>query len=181
MPSQKIRTQKFTSGFDPAPVHHHTVDWGHPVSGGRSDPPKSTIRHLKPPLLVATEPKPGQSSKRITSYQPVSRDEPSDKPLLRKVPPPPPLLVPNKTPVPLKTLAPPVLQVHTPKREMKTISTTRVARATDPMTDSGHAELLSIFLRDQHHLVSSYDRELNRGIFSSPEKGVKGKGPRFLR
>ena len=81
----------------------------------------------------------------------------------------------------MKTLAPPVLQVHTPKREMKTISTTRVARATDPMTDSGHAELLSIFLRDQHHLVSSYDRELNRGIFSSPEKGVKGKGPRFLR
>jgi hypothetical protein len=71
---------------------------------------------------------------------------------------------------------------------MRTISTTRVARATDLRTDSGNAELASIFLHDQHPNIinltngdASTNIDEHRGILVSPEKDMKGKGPKFVR
>jgi hypothetical protein len=59
--------------------------------------------------------------------------------------------------------------------KLKTISTTRVAIATDPRTENGSAELFSMFLQ---HIkpthVDSLDKELGRGLEQSPEKNKGG-------
>lgn len=93
---------------------------------------------------------------------------------LKPVPIPPPLPLPAPLPTPSK---------------MKTISTTRVALATDPRTESGSSELFSLFLRHQNQNLGgkvygdSVERELGRGLEVSPEKakaGREGRG-RFVR
>ncbi|KAI0341262.1 hypothetical protein BDW22DRAFT_343009 [Trametopsis cervina] len=61
--------------------------------------------------------------------------------------------------------------------KLKTLSTTRVAIATDPSSDRGHVELLSIFLQQYGaSYVDSVDKELCRGLDQSPEKNKGGKG-----
>lgn len=97
---------------------------------------------------------------------------------------PPPLesIIPPR-PTNLKPLPPPPPPVDRKRAldtsKFKTISTTRVARATDLNTESGSVELLSLFL-GQHGtgFVDPVDRELKRGLEQSPEKqkGGKGKG-----
>ena len=65
---------------------------------------------------------------------------------------------------------------------MKTISTTRFARATDPFSNSGAIGLLSIFTkfeRGDKEEGGMVERELKRGLGQSPKKGKKGK--KFLR
>ena len=66
--------------------------------------------------------------------------------------------------------------------KLKTISTTRVALATDPRTESGTSEILALQLGQA---VSSYvppaQRELNRGLGQSPEKASKAKSAKYIR
>jgi hypothetical protein len=183
---KKIPAPKFTSAFDPSSSKSDQTARA-PETSARSS---RSLHRLKPPKLAKQRDgaHANQGATPMTSYRLVadaSTDSVPEKsaPLQRKLPPPPPLPAPPaKATVTLKQLPVPVIQAHTPPRkEMKTISTTRVARATDPMTESGHAELFSLFLQDQHHLISSPCRELSRGVHSSPEKGTRGKGPKFLR
>jgi len=161
-------------------------------SGQRAVPIASPVKHhvLVPPVLVQpvqAKSNIGQHAKRttaITSFQPViqshQEDAPKVLPLLQRAPPPVPHS--NRPTTPLKPISCPVLPIPTsPKKDLKSIFTTRVARATDPMTDSGHAELLSIFLQDQQTLESASDLELTRGVHASPEKGSRGKGSKYLR
>jgi hypothetical protein len=151
---------------------------------GKEDDPGSSSRHmrrLKPPIILAS---PQPKLNHITSHQlafNITRENTPNAsvPLSRMSPP---NLAPKKSPVPLKPLPPLIFPAPpSPKREMKSIFTTRVARATDSMAEGGNAELFSIFLQDPDPLVSPSDRELQRGVLSSPRKGDKGKGPRFIR
>ncbi|PIL25913.1 hypothetical protein GSI_11666 [Ganoderma sinense ZZ0214-1] len=103
-------------------------------------------------------------------------------------PPPPPPAVPPKTgrsisaiqplPPPLPRKGPPLPDAS----KLKTISTTRVALATDPRTESGTSEILALQLGQA---VSSYippaQRELNRGLGQSPEKASKAKSAKYIR
>ncbi|KAI0799846.1 hypothetical protein BC629DRAFT_202171 [Irpex lacteus] len=102
--------------------------------------------------------------------------KPSNVPL-KPVPIPPPLPLPRP---------------HTSSQsKMKTISTTRVALATDPRTESGSSELFSLFLRHQGGggggkggvgvYGDAVDRELGRGLEVSPEKGRREGRGRFVR
>ena len=151
---------------------------------GKEDDPGSSSRHmrrLKPPIMLAS---PQPKLNHLTSHQlafNITRENiPSASVPLSRMPPP--NLVPRKSPVPLKHLPPLTFPAPpSPKREMKSIFTTRVARATDPMAEGGNAELFSMFLQGSDPLVSPSDRELQRGVLSSPQKGDKGKGPRFIR
>jgi hypothetical protein len=133
--------------------------------------PKSNNRHSKRTITVPPFQLPTHSRRKDILEKAT--------PLLQHEPPPAPL--PSKTTVPLKPIPHPALPVSSPKKDLKSILTTRVARATDPMTDSGHAELLSIFLQDQHHLTSPSNNELTRGVLASPEKGTRSRGSKFLR
>ncbi|KAI0744715.1 hypothetical protein C8Q76DRAFT_789207 [Earliella scabrosa] len=83
-------------------------------------------------------------------------------------PPPPPL--PRK--------GPPQLDAD----KLKTISTTRVAVAMDPRTESGTDELLALHIeQNASTYVPPLERELNRGLGQSPEKASKKKGGKFVR
>ncbi|KAJ3486247.1 hypothetical protein NLI96_g4371 [Meripilus lineatus] len=65
---------------------------------------------------------------------------------------------------------------------MKTISTTRLAQATDPFSDKGALGLLSIFTKAKKtERMDPMERELKRGLFQSPEKTLKTKGKAFIR
>ncbi len=63
---------------------------------------------------------------------------------------------------------------------MKTILTTHVAQATDPRTENGVIQLMSIFL-PQNGYMSPMEREMRRGLEQSPEKNGKGKVAKYLR
>jgi hypothetical protein len=126
---------------------------------------------------------------------PISLDEwegsTSAEPSLHRLPPPP--IPPPETPSkPLKSLGPPPVPFKpfaTPDKSMRTISTTHIALMNDLSTESGKAELASIFLHDQHpdilaHAEDSEDGNLNLGV--SPQKmgrtsKGKGKEPKFVR
>ena len=65
---------------------------------------------------------------------------------------------------------------------MKTISTTRLAQATDPFSDKGALGLLSIFTKAENkERMDPVEKELKRGLFQSPEKTAKTKGKAFIR
>ena len=82
--------------------------------------------------------------------------------------------VPGPPPLPRLDKANPMLAGPS---KLKTISTTRVAIATDPSTESGSFEIFSLFLQQQiPGCVDSVDRELRRGLIQSPEKGSSGTG-----
>lgn len=140
----------------------------------------SDFRPLKPPIFIV-------ESQSNTSTTPS---------LQRLPPPPPPPLQPPETPWKphqnLTSHGPPPLPskpVATPTKSMRTISTTHIARTNDLSTESGKAELASIFLHDQHpeildHAEDNEDGNLNLGF--SPQKmgrSSKGKGkePKLVR
>ena len=109
--------------------------------------------------------------------------------LLKPAVPPPPLLANKPFFKDLKSLQPPVVPPPSNPaidgKSFRTISKTRVALATDLSTDSGVAELASIFLHDQHldiTLPSPHpDDHVGRGLGLSPEKKSKGKGSKLIR
>ena len=99
--------------------------------------------------------------------------------LLKPAVPPPPLLSNKQHPKDLRSLQPPIVPPNPAinVKSLHTISNTRVALATDLSTDSGVAELASIFLHYQHSDISllnpdDYD---GRSLGLSPEKKRKGK------
>ena len=108
---------------------------------------------------------------------------------LKPAVPPPPLLAIKHFPKDLKSLQPPVVpppsNAAIDGKSLRTISNTRVALATDLSTDSGVAELASIFLHDQHPDItlpnSHPDDHDGRGLGLSPEKKSKGKGSKLFR
>lgn len=88
--------------------------------------------------------------------------------MLKPLPPPPALAKPSTGLV--------------SKRPVKSITQTRIARATDIMTEQGTAEIMAIFLQ-QHGtgFVDPTEREMKRGLEQSPEKRNKKKQARYLR
>ena len=109
--------------------------------------------------------------------------------LFKPAVPPPPLLANKQFSKELKSLQPLViLPPSNPAidgKSLRTISNTRVALATDLSTDSGVAELASIFLHDQHPDItlpnSHPDNHDGRGLRLSPEKKSKGKSSKLIR
>jgi hypothetical protein len=114
--------------------------------------------------------------------------------LLRLQPPLPmrPPETPSKPHHTLKSLGLPPLPSKlstTSVKSMRTISTTHIARRNDLSTDSGKAELASIFLHDQHPEILTRAEDDEDGNFSlgvSPQKmgrtsKGKGKEPKFVR
>ena len=136
--------------------------------------------------------RPGEPPQRkkvaITSFQPTVPSHQDDSPakvfpILQRAPVP--ASISNKSnAAALKPIPPPIpLSTNndndSPKKDMKSIFSTRVALATDPMTDGGHSELLSISLQDQYSSPS--DAELVRGVLSSPEKGLRSRNAKYMR
>ncbi|KAF9070882.1 hypothetical protein BDP27DRAFT_572570 [Rhodocollybia butyracea] len=68
-----------------------------------------------------------------------------------------------------------------PSKPLRTIATTRVARATDISTENGTAELASIFLQDPADSETADITEIKSGLDVSPQKGNSGRGLKFLR
>ncbi|KIJ18198.1 hypothetical protein PAXINDRAFT_71508 [Paxillus involutus ATCC 200175] len=130
---------------------------------------------------------PHQTTTSITTLQPALKPPyiASEKPMSILKPPPMPIASSSRHTGPLKPLAPPPLPVlgHvSPQKNMKTILTTNIARATDPTKEGAGAELLSLFLQQHgHNFTSSIDRELQRGVMVSPDKRSRGKDPKFVR
>jgi hypothetical protein len=109
--------------------------------------------------------------------------------LLKPAVPPPPLLANKQFSKNLKTLQPPVVPPSSNSaidgKSLRSISNTRVALATDLSTDSGVAELASIFLHDQHPDItlpnSHPDDHDGRGLGLSPEKKSKRRSVKLVR
>ena len=109
--------------------------------------------------------------------------------LLKPAVPPLPLLANKHSSKDLKSLQPPPVPLPsnpvTEGKNFRTISKTRVALATDLSTDTGVAELASIFLHDQHPDItlpnSHPDKHDGRGLGLSPERKGKGKSSKFVR
>lgn len=100
---------------------------------------------------------------------PAPRREP-EKPLrsITSIPPPP---IPQHLMGPLAGM-----------KDLKTLSTTRVAIMLDPRTESGSEELAALqFDQNLSKYVPPAQRELYRGLGQSPEKASKAKGSKFLR
>ncbi len=151
--------------------------------------------HLKPPAFAS--PSTGSPGTKFTLKDTLATScrarSPSKKPVSKVklkpvLPPIPPVSDPVKPVRSLNAMLPPPPPL--PKKgpaqpdtsKLKTISTTRVAVALDPLTESGADELLALHLEQN---VSTYvtplERELNRGLFQSPEKASKSKSTKFIR
>ncbi|KAI0742743.1 hypothetical protein C8Q80DRAFT_1273358 [Daedaleopsis nitida] len=101
-------------------------------------------------------------------------------------PPLPPIPEPAKAARSINALQPllPLRNGHLPSdaNKLKTISTTRLAVAMDPRTENGTDELLALHLeQNAPTYVPPVERELNRGLFQSPEKASKAKSTKFIR
>ncbi|KAJ4468337.1 hypothetical protein J3R30DRAFT_1704696 [Lentinula aciculospora] len=107
----------------------------------------------------------------------------STKPLLKSLVTP--RLTTPKSAIGQKVLPLPLpliqLPTHTtPNKPLRTIATTRMARATDLSTESGAAELASIVLQNLSETLDT--TELKSGLDLSPKKNHPfGRGPRFVR
>lgn len=144
--------------------HLHEVDLSPMKTGARREKPPSAFRsHI------------------------VDKAGPSTKPLLPPALPAAPIASASRKPNSVRSIATPLqIAPTTPnklgEREMKTISTTAVALATDVHSDSGGAELLSIFVQQHgHEFLNSSERELSRGLVQSPEKRSKTKEPKYIK
>lgn len=108
---------------------------------------------------------------------------------LKPAVPPLPLLANKYSAKDLKSLQPPPVPLPSNPaigaKNLRTISKTRVALATDLSTNSGVLELASIFLHDQHPDItlpeSHPDIHDGRGLGLSPEKKGKSKSFKFVR
>jgi hypothetical protein len=154
-----------------------------------SVPPSNELesRHVvmrtvgRPTYSILTQPKTvTRESRIITSYHHIANSPERDKlPLLRH-----PLcntgLASSKTSGWLKIQPPPSLAIGSTARDMKTISTTRVARAS-LNADGGKTETLSIFLQEAGHSLWVPDCEVQPGMLMSPGKDTRRIGLKFIR
>ncbi|KAJ7646727.1 hypothetical protein FB45DRAFT_180613 [Roridomyces roridus] len=152
---------------------------------------KPPLRALKPPVPLfdsgrskhADEPLPVPPRMPPPPiFPPVAAPKiPALRQLAAPPPPPPPVASSSKATAALKPLVPPPhpafgAQPGSADRNMRTISTTLLARATDMLTEHGQSELASILLHDQYPDIPSMDDvDENRGVMVSPEKSSKGK------
>ncbi|KAI0370849.1 hypothetical protein BV20DRAFT_943334 [Pilatotrama ljubarskyi] len=119
--------------------------------------------------------------------QPKVPAEPFSKGTLQQFQPVLPPPAPSKDPPRnLRPLQPPPVPAVGPAMpdasKLKTISTTRVAVAMDPRTESGTDELLGIYLeQNAASYVPPAERELQRGLGQSPEKASKAKSAKVHR
>ena len=164
-----------------------------PSGDGGAAPKKApTLRVLKPPPMPLPKPAMLDSThKKLTSLvsrPPISllpKDDQTRLTSITALKPRPVTPPPNKKLQPLKSMAPPPLPGPTrlPASEMKTIFTTNVALATDIRSESGQAEVLSLYLQQHGHgFVDPTEREMRRGLETSPEKLSKyTKNAKFAR
>ncbi|KAI0920436.1 hypothetical protein AcV5_010167 [Taiwanofungus camphoratus] len=201
----------FTSGFgDTSPIRPKPLskiparpsklqwpDTSRHIAGPAGAQKSTPLRVLEPPAWVPPKPHPvseGSPTKKVTaltsrlpfplpSYETSAERKTSIHQLHPRLITPPR----SKKVQPLmKFPAPPLAAVAGSSRSvdtgMKTISTTNVALATDPRSEGGSAELLSIFLQQHgHSFTDPTERELQRGLGQSPEKASKSKKPRYIR
>jgi hypothetical protein len=89
-------------------------------------------------------------------------------------------------PTALKPLAHPPIPASAKQHQkaLKPVSSTRIAQATDVLTDSGQFEIASMFMNQTESscFLNQSDKELRRGLLVSPQKGrtEKGKG-KYIR
>ncbi|KAJ7121344.1 hypothetical protein C8R43DRAFT_1033922 [Mycena crocata] len=203
-PVSKASAPKFTSGFDAPPVTakrpSKVIEVQRVSKFADSDAPdavrpKPQMRALKPPIPLLDS---GSRPVATSSPQPAPRIPPlpifplpaSKNAALRQLAPlpapPVPVASSFKLTTTFKPLAPPPLPPSTASsdRNLRTISTTLIARATDLFTDNGASELASILLHDQHPDIqfssTPDDVDERRGIQMSPEKSGRGK-EKFVR
>ena len=172
-----------------------------------ANPAKPPVRPLKQPIfstpqrLKLPDTNPNPNHKSLKKLQPIALDSiakpeasvstPKSKPILRPAPSPPPRPHPRLKPQPvLKALHPPPLpkgkEKETPS-DLRTISTTDIARATNLASEAGPANVLSIFLQSGSNLpemvgdeTREVESEVRRGVGVSPVKnGGKRRG--FVR
>ncbi|KAI0069966.1 hypothetical protein K474DRAFT_1702422 [Panus rudis PR-1116 ss-1] len=81
---------------------------------------------------------------------------------------------------PLSKLPKPVLPTRDLSK-MKTITTTRVALLTNPMTEDGAMNLFAIYAAEHaHEYIRPTDREVQRGLLQSPEKASKKGKQKYI-
>jgi hypothetical protein len=132
-------------------------------------PMKKPIHRLSYPLPLGTSSSKSTTPLRILRPPELIVATPPETPKMRPLPPPPIISKPPSSG--------PVLS--------RTITTTGIAKATDPSTVVGNAELLSILLKGQDGLDEEEPgtHPLDRGLFVSPRKqmSTSSKGPKYLR
>ncbi|KAK1225108.1 hypothetical protein PQX77_011977 [Marasmius sp. AFHP31] len=169
------------------------VSRGDPARDGL--PSSKNFQHVKLPQLQVPP---------SNSQKPVSKTKILAPPVMLNHSASSSIVTPNNPAKPLKALAPPsfpisdapplaehkpipqLLLLHqatAPAKTLKTIGSTRVARATDISSD-GAAELASILLQ-QHHVEEESDGhhepESRRGLEVSPQKGRSYGANKFIR
>ncbi|KAF5373802.1 hypothetical protein D9758_000831 [Tetrapyrgos nigripes] len=150
---------------------------------------KLHLRTLAPPVI------PSPVTPVSSSSKPTSKLKPLHPPVISSVVPETPSKPLKGLPSQLSLLQPNL----NPNQLLKTIGTTRVARATDlslSSAEGGTAELASIFLHDAHSEIVKEPQdepESQRGLNVSPQKGSGvgtvaaygghggGKGPKFIK
>ncbi|EPS97312.1 hypothetical protein FOMPIDRAFT_1128796, partial [Fomitopsis schrenkii] len=205
--TRKIAPMKFVSAFETSTFASQSAKTGvkarmpvskappppKPAVGDSSAPNKPPVfRVLRPPPLPQLKPgQDGSASRKLTSL--VSRppillpQQDADTRLvsITSLRPRPATAPTNKKLKPLSSMAPPPIAgpSRLPASKMKTIFTTNVALATDIRTESGQAQLLALYLEQHGHgFVDPTERELRRGLETSPEKLSKHtKNAKFAR
>ncbi|KAF8911333.1 hypothetical protein CPB85DRAFT_650225 [Mucidula mucida] len=186
------KASKVTSNFRPPAFSDSVFSSGKPTSSSKPKP-------MAPPIFPATPipakfGEPSTPSKPPSSSKPKSRGPPIFLPTTPAQPrhpapfpldlstqstdtrPPPVLVAPTATPTKLKAVPVPRVTPHTPPKRLRTISTTRVALATDLSTEAGSSEVASVFLRNQY-ANHTQDHEQTRGLEQSPQKS----GSKYIR
>ncbi|KAJ3810390.1 hypothetical protein F5876DRAFT_76809 [Lentinula aff. lateritia] len=105
------------------------------------------------------------------------------KPMLKSLAPPR-LQTPKPAPGQkiLPPPPPPPIPVSTPSKPLRTIATTRMARAIDLSTENGAAELASIVLQTSSDSEIVDTTDFKSGLELSPQKSHSfGRGPKFAR
>ncbi|KZT64854.1 hypothetical protein DAEQUDRAFT_759698 [Daedalea quercina L-15889] len=205
-PAKKVAPVQFVSAFEtrpprvtrPAKNAKASVP-PNPVApaknSGATSTKASSLRVLKPPLPLpaphpAKDDSPSKKVSALTSRRPLPLPQKGASEQLtsiRSLQPRPVTPTPSKNAQPLKSIAPPPPPLAGPSRlvasELKSIFTTNVALATDIRSESGQAEVLSMYLQQHGHgFVDPNERELRRGLEQSPEKLSKHtKSAKFAR
>ncbi|KAH9916194.1 uncharacterized protein B0H18DRAFT_1038751 [Fomitopsis serialis] len=209
-PAKKVASVKFVSAFETRthpprakPTRNvkasvPSLDLPRPPNLGTSVKGKGTtsakpvsLRVLKPPPVpnAAKDDSPKKKVTALTSRPPVPIPQDTNAKLtsIRRLQPRPVTPPPLKKAQPLMSMAPPPPPVAGSSRlsasDLKSIFATNVALATDFRSESGQAEVLSIYIQQHGHgFVDPNDRELQRGLEQSPEKLFKHtKNAKFAR
>ncbi|KAJ4000613.1 hypothetical protein F5050DRAFT_1803954 [Lentinula boryana] len=191
-----LSSSKVTDNFRRTPAKSTIKAALAPITPASGD--KSMTRPPAPALSEA------QGHLLLHEIQAISENSTSTKPTSKSRFPiilPKPDRTPAKTL--LKPLVPPRLPTHkpvvgqkalplpppihlpsciSPSKPLRTIATTRVARATDLSTENGAAELASIVLQNPVVLETADIPEIKSGLDLSPQKSNPfGRAPKFVR